>query len=65
MFIFEDSNIRISTLSLAISLLKQLVYNENTRISYLSNHHMLRIEQARKQSTDDLRRYYPVEIFFF
>jgi hypothetical protein len=65
LFIFEDSNIRISTLSLAISLLKQLVYNENTRISYLSNHHMLRIEQARKQSTDDLRRYYPVEIFFF
>ncbi len=48
------------TLSLALLLLKKLVYNEEKQISYLSDNHMLRIEQARKQSTEDLRRYYPV-----
>ncbi|CAF4392704.1 unnamed protein product, partial [Rotaria sp. Silwood2] len=55
----RDSNIRIVTLSLAISLLKKLVYNEENKISYLSNHNMLRIDQARKQATEDLRQYYP------
>ncbi|CAF3603438.1 unnamed protein product [Rotaria socialis] len=55
----HDSNIRIVTLSLAISLLKKLVYDEEKKISYLSDHNMARIDQARKQATTDLRRYYP------
>ncbi|CAF3952144.1 unnamed protein product, partial [Rotaria sp. Silwood1] len=55
----QDSNIRIVTLSLAISLLKKLVYDEEKKISYLSNHHLTQIDQARKQATEDLRRYYP------
>ncbi|CAM4774819.1 unnamed protein product [Rotaria magnacalcarata] len=55
----HDSNIRIVTLSLAISLLKKLVYDEEKKISYLSDHNMARINQARKQATTDLRRYYP------
>ncbi|CAF5158989.1 unnamed protein product, partial [Rotaria magnacalcarata] len=39
----HDSNIRIVTLSLAISLLKKLVYDEEKKISYLSDHNMARI----------------------
>ncbi|CAF0905318.1 unnamed protein product [Adineta steineri] len=55
----QDSNIRIVTLSLTIMLLKKLVYNEETHISYLSDYHFSQIEQARKQATDDLKGYYP------
>ncbi|CAF1075865.1 unnamed protein product [Rotaria sordida] len=55
----QDSNIRIVTLSLTISLLKKLVYDEEKKTSYISNHDMSRIDKARKQATEDLRRYYP------
>jgi hypothetical protein len=56
-----DSNIRLVTLSLAINLLKILVYNEEEKTSYLSDDHLARIEQAHEQATDDLRRHYQVE----
>ena len=65
MYWILDSTIRIVTLNLAIMLLKKLVFNEENQISYLSEEHMLRIEQARKQATEDLRRYYPVKISKF
>jgi hypothetical protein len=49
-------------LSLTINLLKKLIYNEEDKISYLSDHHLARIEQAHEQTTEDLRRHYRVEI---
>ncbi|CAF1039000.1 unnamed protein product [Adineta ricciae] len=55
----QDSNIRIATLSLAITFLKKLVYNEENQTSYLSEEHLTQIDQARKQATEDLRRYFP------
>jgi hypothetical protein len=61
LLLFSDSNIRLVTLSLAINLLKILVYNEEEKISYLSDDHLARIEQAHEQATDDLRRHYQVE----
>jgi hypothetical protein len=56
----KDSNIRLVTLTLAINLLKVLVYNEEDKTSYLSDDHLARIEQAHEQATDDLRRHYQV-----
>lgn len=55
-----DSNIRLVTLSLAINLLKILVYNDQEKTSYLSDSHLAAIEQAHEQATEDLRRYYRV-----
>ncbi|CAF0966985.1 unnamed protein product [Adineta steineri] len=60
----QDSNIRLVTLSLAISLLKKLVYNEEEKVSYISDHHLARIEQAHEQSTEDLRRHYRTQEMF-
>ena len=48
------------TLNLAINLLKKLVYNEDDKVSCLSDHHLARIEQAQEQITQDLRRHYRV-----
>jgi hypothetical protein len=58
----SDSNIRIITLTFAISLLKRLTFNEKEHISYLSNVHLSRVEHALQQATEDLRRYYSVRI---
>lgn len=64
-FVHSDSNIRLVTLSLTIDLLKKLVYNSEEKVSYLSDHHLARIEQATEQSTEDLRRHYRVKRRFF
>lgn len=56
----QDSNIRLVTLSLSINLLKKLVYNEEEKLSYLSDHHLAQIEQSLEQVAEDLRRYYRV-----
>ena len=61
--LLPDSNIRLVTLSLTITLLKKLVYNEEERISYLSDHHLARIEQVHEQSAEDLRRHYRVSVW--
>ncbi|UJR31412.1 hypothetical protein I4U23_018905 [Adineta vaga] len=63
-FVTPDSNIRLVTLSLAINLLKRLVYNEEDKISYISDHHLARIEQAHEQITQDLRRHYREQEMF-
>lgn len=60
-----ESNIRLITLSLTIELLKKLVLNIEENVSYLSDHHLARIEQAREQSTEDLRRHYRVKTLFY
>ncbi|CAF3259162.1 unnamed protein product [Rotaria sp. Silwood2] len=54
----QDSKIRLVILNLATDLLKKLVYNEEEKISYLSDHHLARIEQVHEQSTQELRRHY-------
>lgn len=61
---FSDSNIRLVTLSLAINLLKILVYNDQEKTSYLSDSHLASIEQAHEQATEDLRRHYRVRRSF-
>ncbi|UJR15268.1 hypothetical protein I4U23_002222 [Adineta vaga] len=53
-----DSSIRIATLSLAILLLKKLVYDEDNHTSYLSEEHSSQIDHALKQATEALRRYF-------
>ncbi|CAF0993871.1 unnamed protein product [Rotaria sordida] len=60
----QDSKIRLVTLNLAIDLLKKLVYNEEEKISYLSDHHLARIEQVHEQSTENLRRQYHQQEMF-
>ncbi|CAF1152381.1 unnamed protein product [Rotaria sp. Silwood1] len=60
----QDSKIRLVTLNLAINLLKKLVYNEEEKISYLSDHHLARIEQVYEQSTENLRRHYRQQEMF-
>ncbi|CAF1014884.1 unnamed protein product [Adineta ricciae] len=60
----QDSNIRLVSLNLAINLLKKLVYNEDDKVSYLSDHHLARIEQAHEQITQDLRRHYREQEMF-
>ncbi|CAF1149717.1 unnamed protein product, partial [Adineta ricciae] len=60
----QDSNIRLVSLNLAINLLKKLVYNEDDKISYLSDHHLALIEQAHEQITQDLRRHYREQEMF-
>ena len=52
------------TLSLAINLLKMLVYNDEEKTSYLSDDHLARIEQAHEQVTEDLRRHFQVQTTF-
>ncbi len=50
-------------MNLAINLLKKLVYDEEEKVSYLSDHHLARIEGVHEQSTEDLRRHYRVGIY--
>ncbi|CAF1254051.1 unnamed protein product [Rotaria magnacalcarata] len=59
-----DSKIRLATMNLAINLLKKLVYDEEENVSYLSDHHLARIEGAYEQSTEDLRRHYRQQEMF-
>ncbi|CAF4508211.1 unnamed protein product, partial [Rotaria magnacalcarata] len=51
-------------MNLAINLLKKLVYDEEENVSYLSDHHLARIEGAYEQSTEDLRRHYRQQEMF-
>ncbi|CAF3840486.1 unnamed protein product, partial [Rotaria magnacalcarata] len=59
-----DSKIRLATMNLAINLLKKLVYDEEENVSYLSDHHLARIEGVYEQSTEDLRRHYRQQEMF-
>ncbi|CAF1141243.1 unnamed protein product [Didymodactylos carnosus] len=59
-----DSNIRLVTLDLTITILKSLVYDEQKCVSSLSDHHFACVEHAREQATEDLRRHYKDQEMF-
>lgn len=61
---FSDSIIRIVTLNLAIELLIKLVYNVETKISFLSAEHFSRLERTFDELRENLRRSYQIEELF-
>lgn len=60
LFFKIDSNIRIVTLTLTIRLLRKLIYNDETKTSYLSFEHMKRVEHSYQRARHDLERYFKV-----